>query len=224
MIKFLKNESWMFAIYSGLLRENRALRRFPSFFRQYRAMRPFLEKAFPFCFLRKGQCAIQVGCAEWLLDFGVSQALIMSAMVGSKGRVLVIEPDERNIDKLNRYLLKNRISNIEVLRKGAWKCPGKMRFTVYKDRSSSNVLSAGQERILSHGSTPSGYQARSNFEVEIEVDSLDKIIKSTGFSPDFVNLTINGTEFEAIQGLSQTLERNVIVAFLGTERLVWVGV
>lgn len=176
-------------------------------------MRIFLKRTFPFCFIKAGQRVIQVGCAEWLIDFGVSQALIMSAIVGPKGKVLVVEPDERNIIKLVSYIRKNKITNIDFIKTGVWKFKGKMNFTVYDDRSSTNVLSTGQKRILKHQTTPQEYISRSNDEVEIDVDSLDNIINRTGFSPDFINMTINGTEFEAIQGLDETLQKKPFVAF-----------
>jgi FkbM family methyltransferase len=137
----------------------------------------------------------------------------MSAIVGSEGKALVVEPDERNITKLDSYVRKNRISNIAYIKMGVWKSKGQMKFTVYEDRSSTNVLSVGQERIINHNTTPQDYASRSNVEVEIEVDSLDNIIDRAGFSPDFINMTINGTEYEAIQGLEKTLHNKPCIAF-----------
>lgn len=199
--------------YNNNLRENAISRRFPSFFLQYRIMRPFLSRSFPFCYLKKGQKAIQVGCAEWLLDFGVSQALIMSAIVGEDGRVLVIEPDKRNVLVIKDYLWRNHIQNVQVIQKGVWKHKGKELFTYYKDRTSTNVLSEGNKRIISHDLTPHDYHTRPSYEVEIDVDTLDNIVSSLDFRPDFINMTINGTELEAIQGMEVTLINGVTVAF-----------
>src|SRR3990167_734563 len=97
---YLNFENWLTRFFKDHLRENALLRRYPGFFLQYKLMRPFHAMLFPFNYIKKGDTCVQVGCAEWMLDFGVSMPLIMSAMVGPKGRVLVIEPDQRNINAL----------------------------------------------------------------------------------------------------------------------------
>src|SRR3990167_2901075 len=99
-VNYFSFENRLTVFFKNYLRENSALRRYPSFFRQYRLLSFFHHMIPPFNYLKKGDTCVQVGCAEWMLDFGVSMALIMSAIVGPKVRVLVIEPDQRNINAL----------------------------------------------------------------------------------------------------------------------------
>src|SRR3989338_791051 len=126
-------------------RENAFLRRYPSFLLQYKLMRPFHRMLFPFNYIKKGDTCVQVGCAEWMFDFGVSMPLIMSTIAGKEGRVIVVEPDQKNIDILRAYARRRNISNITVVKKAAWKEKGIRAFTFYDDRSSTNVITEVEE-------------------------------------------------------------------------------
>src|SRR3989338_1162981 len=95
---YLDFENALTRFFKNYLRENSWLRRFPSFLLQYRLLRSFHKMLFPFNYIKSGDTCVQVGCAEWMFNFGVSMPLIMSAIVGRKGRVIVVEPDQKNID------------------------------------------------------------------------------------------------------------------------------
>ena len=120
-VNYVDFETAVTRFFKDYLRESAFLRRHPSFFLQYRLMRPFFRKLFPFMYLRKGSTVVQVGCAEWMLDFGVSMPLIMSAVVGPRGRVVVVEPDQKNVDSLTAYISRHGIRNITIVKKAAWK-------------------------------------------------------------------------------------------------------
>ena len=50
--------------------------------------------------------------------------------------------------------------------------------------------------------------------IEVEVDTLDNIIADHGLDDvSFINMTINGSEYPAIQGMTETLQKDVILSF-----------
>lgn len=198
------------AYYMLRLRENWLFRKFPCYYIQYVLMLPFIKRAFPFNHIKKGQNVIQVGCAEWLLNAGVSQALMLSAIVGRKGQVLVIDPDYRNHNALYFYMVKWRIRNIHIIPCALGKEEGWQDFLFYNDRSSTNILCEGQEKIKDHPDLPSDYLKRPTKTREVRVSTIDRIVEENG-PFDFVNITTNGTEFDIIQGAKNNM--NMTFAF-----------
>ena len=216
---YLDFENWLTRFFKDHFRENAWLRKHPSFFLQYKLMRPFHTMLFPFNYIKKGDICVQVGCAEWMIDFGVSMSLVMSAIVGKEGRVIIVEPDQKNIDIFNEYAKRHTITNITMVKKAAWKEKGLNTFTFYDDRSSTNVITE-VESNSSWKDTPE-YQNRKKRDVQIEMDTLDNIFRELNVQPDFVNMTINGAEFGAIQGMNDTMKKGVKVAWLFQNRSWW---
>jgi len=220
MLSYIDTETAWTRFFKCRLRENGLSRRFPSYRVQYRVMRHFLQQMHPFMWVKPGQQAVQCGCTEWMLDFGVSQAMTLSALVGPTGKVLVIDPDERNIETLSRYMHKHGVNNIEVVQQAVWKEKTVANFTFYADRTSSNVISEVQDRALWGASE--AYTERPQEVREIQLDTIDNIAADRGFEPDFVNLTINDAELEGIMGLERAIERGVTVSWLfGGDRNWW---
>ena len=137
---YLDFENWLTRFFKDHLRENGWIRKHPSYFLQYKLFAPLHHMLFPYNYIKAGDTCVQVGCAEWMFDFGVSMPLCMSAIVGDKGRVIIIEPDQRNLDLLDKYMNKHNITNITAIKKAAWKEKGINTFTFYNDRSSTNVI------------------------------------------------------------------------------------
>lgn len=201
------------------LRENKFFRKFPSYFFQYRLMSFLHNMIPPFNYLKRGDTGIQVGCAEWMLDFGVSMPLIMSAIVGNEGQVVVVEPDQRNIDKLEEYLKRHKIENITIVKKAAWREKTIGKFNFYADRTSSNVIAATEDE--SSWKDTAGYLGRQKDVREVEMDTIDNICANLHLKPDLVNLTINCTEFEVIKGMNELMKQGVKIAWLFGNRDWW---
>jgi len=218
-VNYVDFETAVTRFFKDYLRESAFLRRHPSFFLQYRLMRPFFRKLFPFMYLRKGSTVVQVGCAEWMLDFGVSMPLIMSAVVGPRGRVVVVEPDQKNVDSLTAYISHHGIRNITIVKKAAWKEKCVRDFTFYEDNTGSNIVSETEEAApWKHMEM---YQNRPKRTEKIQMDTIDNICAELGVTPAFVDLTINGAEFEVIQGMPRTLQSGATIAWLFGDRWWW---
>lgn len=206
--------------YNTCVRENPLYQRLPSllppaaFAAQYAAMRPFFARQYPWNLIREGQTVIQVSSAKMLVRMGLSQALIMAAVVGRRGRVVVVEPDPVNVAFLRAYLQRHRIGHVEVIEKGIWNERGKKSFTVVGPRTSANVMTEALPATTVRHAQRQGWTEQMTSR-EIEVDTIDHIVEERSLSPvSFINITINGCEYEAIQGMSQTLrQEGLTVAF-----------
>ena len=214
MIAHLESEALTARFYTSYLRECRLILRTRSYWFQYRFVRFFLKKIFPFISLRRGQDVLQVGSAAWTLEAGISQAIALSVIVGPRGHVLVLEPEAKNRQALIEYALKHGIHNISVVPLAACNERGTRKLTVYGGASGAHVLGEALERRQGTGEAASPRTARNDVrEVEIEVDTIDHVLEEREYSPDFINLTTNGSEFEVIQGMAETLKRRITVSF-----------
>lgn len=220
MILFSDRVPTQLKLYNAVIRENPMYRVLPrlqttTMFRtHYRSVRRFFAQEFPWCLVREGQTVMQVGAAKDLLITGRSQPLILSTLVGPRGRVIVVEPDLHNVVLLREYLRTNRVTNVTVIQKGAWSAPGRTTLTVAASCTSANILSQGcTEGYRSRNLQRPGI-AEHVSEVEVEVETIDRLLEEHAAQPvSFINITINGCEWEAIQGMPETLRGDVIISF-----------
>jgi FkbM family methyltransferase len=121
--------------------------------------------------------------------------LKMSQVVGPKGQVVAVEPVEENRRIIKKNLKANDIHNVIVLPYAVWNEKGTTVFhlTNWQKNSLLPEPLRGKGRIHTRN---------------IPTNTIDQIIVETGIStPDFVIITVNGVEVEALQGMSQTLEK-----------------
>jgi len=127
---------------------------------------------------RSGDVFLDVGA---YIGFGTMR---LSELVGSKGKVIAFEcnPDIQRL--LVKNVLENKLSNVTVIGKGVWN----------KNESVMLGDAEPQGRSLIEGT--------SGMEIEgITIDSLklDRV--------NFISMTINGAELEALEGARETLEK-----------------
>ena len=213
MIAFSNVHPPIVKVYNTFIRENWLYHVLPRLKLQnykyhYQMLKSVYKQQFPWQYVKEGQTVIQVSAAKSLIPMGVSQGLILSALVGPKGRVFVIEPDPGNVCVLKAYLITQGIKNVIVIEKGVWKETGKMDFSIRQDFSSWNRI---HETI-----SPDAYNTYQHKlqTVKVDVDTLDNIIREHGIDDvSFVNMTINGSEYNALLGMSETIKKDVIVSF-----------
>ena len=175
---------------------------------RYYALRKYFRELFPWNHVREGSTVIQVSSAANLIIIGVSQALQASTLVGPKGKVVVFEPDPQSVAILRTYLTVNGVKNVEVIEKGIWNQKTTLKFKVVDKHGSTNTLS----EIFTEKQKQ---QVPDVKEIAIEVDTLDNLIaqhKLTNIS--VINATINGAEYEAMQGAEKiSLQKDIVMAF-----------
>jgi FkbM family methyltransferase len=132
--------------------------------------------------LTKGGVAWDVGA------FIGYHTLLMARVVGAAGRVVALEPDPRNRQRLQHHLKLNEVSGVVVV-----------------------PFAAGAEAGPRHLERVERHAAWSHFsssgEIECEVVRLDDLAKTLP-PPTFVKVDVEGAEAEVIEG-AQTLIRRI---------------
>jgi len=160
----------------------------------------------PYQFINKDYTVIACGCHNGKIYIGTSQPLILSTLAK---KVIVLEPDPVNINELENYINKHNIKNIEIVPKAIWYKEEDIEFTVCK-KTESNQIGKLQWN-------PSGGK-----QIKVQATTLDKIYFEYG-QIDFVNLTINGTEKEALMGAQEMLKTNteISIAMIATKHCMF---
>ena len=206
-------------LYRRHIRESAILRASPNYNIQYGLGRFFQKRMHPFRLIQNGQTCVQVGCTEWMLDFGVSQPLIMAGLVGKTGQVYAIDPDARNEAALAGYLLRHKVSHVFFHKDALFDKVKEAEFTFYEDRTSSNCITEVADVSVWQDS----HKNRPTYTKKITLNTLDNVCAEKGIIPNFVNISINDAEFGVIQGMTNILsKRQTSVAWLiGGGRAWW---
>lgn len=207
---YLIEHSPMEKVYYALLIDNEIINgQLKGSYSRYTCMRPFFEQMFPFSFLKAGDTAIQVGSHDGFIEMGLSQTFIMASIVGPSGHVHVVEPDPKNTAAIRAYIAHNAIDNVSVIEKAVWDSEGDTDLTVFEDFSSTNRVTA-----LDY-TTPVKYADRLEaltHVIKVETTTLKSVIHDyIGKTPNFINITINCAEPEAIESLGVYLEEDIFI-------------
>lgn len=127
--------------------------------------------------LEDGEVFIDAGC----YCFETSQSLIEKCKVE---KVYAFEPDEVNLNEINKVISKNNYKNVEVYNKGLWDKSDVLRFN-----ASGNIQSC----ISSDG------------QIEIDVIALDEVING---KVTFIKMDIEGSELNALKGAQNIIREN----------------
>ncbi len=137
--------------------------------------------------------AIKLSANEEFLDIGAYTGDTIDEFIrhtdGRYGRIVAMEPDSVNFEKLRNYVSKKGLKSVQVLKKGAWHESAKLSFA--DEMTGSSGVS---EYDLSAGNM-----------ISIEVDSVDNILK--GGRVTFIKMDIEGSERRAIEGAKETITR-----------------
>src|SRR3954471_15701348 len=153
---------------------------------------------YPYCpvhdiqgYLREGQW--RPGPGMTVLDVGGCNgefALYAAKCVGPAGRVLMLEPDPKNIEMARQMFdMNGNPPNIEILPIGLWSKPDTLRFSAGNSAESAVVSSAA------------GVADDANV-ISIQVQSLPGLARQLDLERlDFVKMDIEGAELEAVSAL-----------------------
>lgn len=149
-------------------------------------------------YVKKGDWVIQAG-----VDFGVkgkfSNAILLSEHIGENGKVFAIEPDPRNIELLKKYIEKNKINNIEIFEKAVWNESVILTFQLGKKSWWNRLQTVNSVKENEH-----------NFEfiesINVQADTIDNILEDNYKKITHICLTVNGAEYEALQGMKNVLK------------------
>jgi FkbM family methyltransferase len=135
--------------------------------------------------LEKGNTVVE--CGAYIGYYAMRAAEI----VGKSGRVVAIEPIGENLRLLSMNVERNFLHNVTIVPKAVWKekCV-QIIFREAKQRASLKEIVKPGENI------------------RVECDTIDSILDSFHLNQiDFIRIQINGTEIEALKGMTETLRK-----------------
>ena len=136
--------------------------------------------------LQPGNIVVEVGA------FVGYYAMRASELVGPSGHVVAIEAVRENLELLKRNVEANSISNITFVHRAAWNSTGTLN--VFRKTK--------QQASAIPGMVPSDEGA------DVPCDTVDNVLKEAGIERvDFVRMQINGAEWEALEGMEETLSK-----------------
>jgi FkbM family methyltransferase len=149
-------------------------------------------------YLQDGAWRIEPGMT--VLDVGGCAgefAVYAAKCVGPTGRVLMLEPDPANIELAQKnFALNGNPPNLEIIKAGLWKHPGKLRFNAGQGPMS------GIEGVVDEGAP--AIAPPTNGAIEIDVESLASLASRHGLERiDFVKMDIEGAELEVISAAGE---------------------
>lgn len=163
-----------------------------------------------------GDTVVQGGC--WRTET-VTQ---WSDIVGSDGHVVVIEGNPMNADILQLEKNRRELENVTVVRRAIWKESEEVTLQI-KDTSKENKVREARTYSPSH--PDESYDET----VTVPSERIDSILEDVDEpSPDHIHLTVSGAEMEALQGMTQTLDRQGVRIFVRSilprandDELIW---
>ncbi|MBD3165213.1 FkbM family methyltransferase, partial [bacterium] len=177
---------------------------------RFELLRDLHRRLQPYRFLRDGDRVIMAGVSDGFIELGVSTLFITSSVVGPSGHVYAVEPDERNVAAIRRYIEANEIANVTVIPRALWKRDETLEFVKFRDFTSSNMFRDQFERKEADQKVLWGEarRQRESYTEQVPAVCIDSLARS-GQIEDvrFLNVTINGAEADALEGASTFLAR-----------------
>lgn len=136
--------------------------------------------------LQEGDIAVDAGANIGFFT------LLMSKLVGPRGRVVAFEPDKRNLDKLNANIALNKCENVKVIPKALWSSQATVQLFLYSDAGANSLWG----------------QNTGDVSVMVEATTLDHEL---GMSPHFIKLDVEGSELRALRGARLSLAGKPVI-------------
>ena len=120
--------------------------------------------------------------------------LILSKLVGERGRVISFEPEPRNFSLLRRNIKLNSCLNVTAVQKAVTNENGRVRLFLHPRGTGD------------HSIHPVHFEAQRSLEVETV--RLDSYLSRNGILVNFVKIDVQGAEPLVIEGFQSTLEES----------------
>jgi len=141
-----------------------------------------------------------------VLDIGANIgyfSLLFSKWIGDKGKVYSFEPDPINFDFLLKNIHANRAGNISCFQKAVSNCNGNVSLFLSEKNK-------GDHRIFDFYVFEDDNNRKS---IDVECVTLDSILPADE-KIDFIKMDIQGAEYLALEGMSDTLDKNPNIQLL----------
>lgn len=135
-------------------------------------------------FVRPGDVVVDGGANNGFFT------VLLSKLVGPAGKVVAVEPDERNLRKLARNLAVNECENVDVVPFALSDKVGRAELYTFEHGGASTCVRVPAIPFAGH---------------VVEATTLDAIFKTRSKIPSFIKLDIEGYEYKALRGAQHIL-------------------
>lgn len=134
-------------------------------------------------------------------------ALMEAKLVGSKGRVLAVEPVPENVEILRSNIALNAYRNLEVFQLAIGDANGDALMNITPQSNFCNLLNTMDDQIDSEIQRTHVEQVADN-QIVVKIRTLDCFLKEQNISQiDFLRMDIEGYELKATAGMAETFEK-----------------
>jgi len=126
-------------------------------------------------------------------------SLIASRLVGKGGRVVAFEPDPANVDVLRENLLRNGVSNVDVITAALWSHSGVVTFQ--RSASEGPEVSSRRGAVVA----PNGKGLEAGL-IRVEALTLDAFAADYD-PPTMIKIDVEGAEVEVLEGAQNLVAR-----------------
>jgi methyltransferase, FkbM family len=132
-------------------------------------------------------------------------SIFASKRVGSKGKVIAVEPSQREYERLKSHIEMNSLRNI-----------ASFSLALYKNRSMMELQIATEDHSGHNTLGSFGYESVQSSGVErVPTDTIDHLVKAEQLSSlNVLKMDIEGAECFALQGAESTLDQHRPIIFI----------
>jgi len=142
--------------------------------------------------LKKGMTCLDIGG-----NIGY-YVLLERQLIGSEGKIIAIEPLQRNFDYLKKNIELQNVTNISTYRFACGDKNGKVPFIIDRESNGSWIIPDGMKNPDPSRGTIT----------EVPLRILDEFVEELGLERvDFVRMDVEGYEIHILKGLKKTLEK-----------------
>jgi FkbM family methyltransferase len=170
--------------------------------------RPLIPREF---LIKRGGIVVAVGIPY----FGTIRRCALAA--GGGGRVIVIEADEGNRQRLESAISAEGLENIQIISKAAWSSPGTLRFLLARRDEDHRIADTGNviDNDLREERESGGYRD----SITVEAATIDSMMHEADVDRiDYIEITVNGAELEVIKGMQNMLPHTAVIFAKGHVR------
>ncbi|MGY8913518.1 MAG: FkbM family methyltransferase [Flavobacteriales bacterium] len=131
---------------------------------------------------------------DFVIDVGANigyYTVLFSKLIGSRGKIIALEPDKKNFSILSLNVKLNQINNAELMCAAA------------SDFNGEGMLYFSEWNFGDHRIYPSQEQSSGN---DIKLIKLDDLIKKIGKPPKLLKIDCQGAEIMILKGLTESLK------------------
>ena len=138
--------------------------------------------------IREGNIIIDCGANAGLFS------IYASNKVGEKGKIISIEPEDKNFNNLKKNIKSNNIKNVIPINKGVYNKKTELNFYLSKEDFCHSLKNKNRNVSVK----------------KIEVDTVENILNKLKISfdkVDFIKLDVEDSEFQALEGMKNILKK-----------------